>query len=110
MTTMEKIKALVSGNPLMLFMKGEPKFPQCGFSARVVQLLDALEVRYHFFDVLSDESVRQEIKVYGKWPTIPQLYVQGELYGGCDIIEEKFRSGELEKELSFAKSPQEKQN
>ena len=108
MTALEKIKTLISGHPLMLFMKGEPKFPQCGFSARVVQLLDSLQVRYHFFDVLSDESVRQEIKIYGNWPTIPQLYVQGELFGGCDIVEEKFRSGALEKELSFAKIPQEK--
>ena len=99
MTTEERIKKLVSENPIMLFMKGEPKTPQCGFSDRVVRVLNHLNIPYHFFDVLSDEDIRQGIKVYGNWPTIPQLYIQGELFGGCDIIEEGFNSGALEKTL-----------
>lgn len=102
MTTEERIKKMVSGNPVMLFMKGEPQAPQCGFSDRVIRILDHLGVQYSFFDVLSDEEIRQGIKVYGNWPTIPQLYIQGELFGGCDIIEEGFSSGALEKELQKA--------
>lgn len=98
----ERIKKLVNEHPLMLFMKGQPQNPQCGFSARVVQILDFIKVQYQSFDVLSDEEIRQGIKIYGSWPTIPQLYVKGELIGGCDIIEEKFQSGELEKELNFS--------
>ncbi len=100
MSAQEKIAQLVSDNPVMLFMKGSPSQPQCGFSARVTQILDFLKVQYSSFDVLSDESVRQGIKEYGNWPTIPQLYVQKELLGGCDIIQEQFQSGELEKSLS----------
>ena len=99
MTTEEKIKKMLNENPVLLFMKGEPKAPQCGFSNQVVRILDHLGVQYNFFDVLSDEDIRQGIKVYGRWPTIPQLYIQGELFGGCDIIEEGFNSGALEKEL-----------
>lgn len=99
MTTEKRIKKLVSDNPVILFMKGEPQTPQCGFSDRVVRILDHLGVQYNSFDVLSDEDIRQGIKIYGSWPTIPQLYIQGELFGGCDIIEEGFRSGALEKEL-----------
>ena len=100
MIAKEQISNLVSENPVMLFMKGNPKQPQCGFSARVVQILDFLKVKYHFFDVLSDENIRQGIKEYGNWPTIPQLYVNKELLGGCDIVQEMFQSGELEKSLS----------
>ena len=70
------------------------------FSARVVQILNFLKVKYHFFDVLSDESIRQGIKEYGNWPTIPQLYVNKELLGGCDIVQEQFQSGDLEKTLA----------
>ena len=99
MTIEERIKKLLNENPVMLFMKGEPKAPQCGFSDRVVRILDHIGVQYNSFDVLSDEAMRQGIKVYGRWPTVPQLYIQGELFGGCDIIEEGFSSGALEKEL-----------
>ncbi|MBC6415158.1 MAG: Grx4 family monothiol glutaredoxin [Bdellovibrionales bacterium] len=105
METKEQISNLISDNPIMLFMKGTPKQPQCGFSARIVQILDFLQVNYHSFDVLSDESIRQGIKDYGNWPTIPQLYVNQELVGGCDIVQEQFQSGELEKTLqSFKKT------
>ena len=100
MTAQEQVANLVSENPVMLFMKGAPEQPQCGFSARVVQILDFLKVKYHTFDVLSDEKIRQGVKEYGSWPTIPQLYVNKELLGGCDIVQEMFQSGDLEKALS----------
>ena len=100
MKAQEQIADLVSKHPVMLFMKGSPQQPQCGFSARVVQILDFLKVKYHSFDVLSDENIRQGIKEYGNWPTIPQLYVKKELLGGCDIVQEMFQSGDLEKSLS----------
>ena len=98
----ERIKKMVEENSILLFMKGEPKAPQCGFSYRVVQVLNHLGISYETFDVLSDEEVRQGIKVFGNWPTIPQLYVKGKLFGGCDIIEESFQSGQLEKEIQLA--------
>ncbi len=100
MTAKEQVVKLISDHPVMLFMKGSPEQPQCGFSARVTQILDFLKVKYHFFDVLTDESIRQAVKEHGKWPTIPQLYVKKSLLGGCDIIEEQFQSGDLEKSLS----------
>ena len=91
---------MISDNSVMLFMKGNPEQPQCGFSARVVQILDFLKVKYNSFDVLSDESIRQGVKDYSQWPTIPQLYVNKEFLGGCDIVQEEFQSGNLEKTLS----------
>ena len=100
MTAKEQITNLISENSVMLFMKGSPEQPQCGFSARVIQILDFLKVKYRSFDVLSDEDIRQGIKEYGNWPTIPQLYINKELLGGCDIVQEMFQSGELEKSLS----------
>ena len=100
MAVKEQITNLVSDNPVMLFMKGSPEQPQCGFSGRVIQILNFLKVKYHSFDVLSDENMRQGIKEYSNWPTIPQLYVNKELLGGCDIVQEMFQSGELEKSLS----------
>ena len=100
MEAKEQISKLISDNPVMLFMKGSPDQPQCGFSSRVVQILDFLKVKYSSFDVLSDESIRQGVKEYGNWPTIPQLYVKEQLVGGCDIVQEQFQSGELEKALS----------
>lgn len=100
MTSKEHIQKLLKDHPVMLFMKGNPKQAQCGFSARVVQILDFLKIQYETFDVLSDEDIRQGIKSYGDWPTIPQLYVNEKLFGGCDIIQEEFKSGNLEKSLS----------
>ena len=85
----------VKGNDVMLFMKGTPTFPQCGFSSVVVQVLDYLGVDYVATNVLEDQAIREGIKVYSDWPTIPQLYVKGEFVGGCDIIKEMFESGEL---------------
>jgi monothiol glutaredoxin len=94
----ERIKQDVAASPVVLFMKGTPVFPQCGFSAAVVQILTYLGVKFRGVDVLTDPEIRQGIKEFSSWPTIPQLYVKGEFVGGCDIIREMFESGEL-KEL-----------
>ncbi|MFZ5618172.1 MAG: Grx4 family monothiol glutaredoxin [Pseudomonadota bacterium] len=93
------IKAKIDANPVMLFMKGTPQFPQCGFSAAVIQILDYLGVDYSSENVLADPAIRQGIKDYSDWPTIPQLYVKGEFVGGCDIVREMFESGELKQFL-----------
>lgn len=85
----------VKGNDVLLFMKGTPTFPQCGFSSVVVQVLDYLGVDYQAVNVLEDQAVREGIKAFSDWPTIPQLYVKGEFVGGCDIVKEMFESGEL---------------
>lgn len=100
MTAQERISKLITDHPVMLFMKGSPEQPMCGFSSRVVQILNFLKVKYHSFDVLSDETIRQGIKEYSSWPTIPQLYIKKELIGGCDIVQEHFQSGELENFLT----------
>ncbi|MFC2953185.1 Grx4 family monothiol glutaredoxin [Marinicaulis aureus] len=89
------IKAQVDANPVMLFMKGTPQFPQCGFSSVVVQILDHLGVDYQTANVLESDDLRNGIKQFSDWPTIPQLYVKGEFVGGCDIIREMFEQGEL---------------
>lgn len=99
MDALAQIKELVTNHSVILFMKGDPEQPQCGFSARVIQILTFLKVEYKHFDVLSDENIRKSIKDFGNWPTIPQLYVNQELVGGCDIIQEQFQSGELETSL-----------
>jgi monothiol glutaredoxin len=96
----DRIKQDISGNDVVLYMKGTPVFPQCGFSAAVVQVLTHLGVKFKGIDVLTDPSLRQGIKDFSNWPTIPQLYVKGELVGGCDIIREMFQSGELQELLS----------
>ena len=94
----ERIKQDVTSNPVVLYMKGTPVFPQCGFSAAVVQILSELGVKFKGIDVLIDPEIRQGIKEFSSWPTIPQLYVKGEFVGGCDIIREMAETGEL-KEL-----------
>ena len=93
----EKITEEISSNNVHLFMKGTPLFPQCGFSSTVVQILTYLEVSFSSTNVLEDENLREGIKEFSNWPTIPQLYVKGELMGWCDIIKEMFDSGELQK-------------
>jgi monothiol glutaredoxin len=90
-----RIESDVRSHPVVLYMKGTPVFPQCGFSAQVVQVLSQLGVKFQSFDVLSDDSLRQGVKEFSNWPTIPQLYVQGEFVGGCDIVREMYQSGEL---------------
>ena len=86
----------VKGNNVVLFMKGTPSFPQCGFSSQVVQILDYLGIDYKGINVLENADVRQGVKEYSNWPTIPQLYVKGEFVGGCDIVREMFQQGELQ--------------
>ena len=92
----------VKGNDVVLFMKGTPQFPMCGFSGQVVQILDHLGVSYKGLNVLESEDLRNGIKAYSNWPTIPQLYVKGEFVGGCDIIREMFQAGELQSTLKEA--------
>ncbi len=91
----ERIQADITENPVMLYMKGNAMFPQCGFSARVVQILSHMGVPFHTANVLEDAELREGIKQFSNWPTIPQLYVKGEFVGGCDIVTEMFQSGEL---------------
>ena len=91
----ERIRQDITDNAVVLYMKGTPVFPQCGFSAVVVQILTHLGVKFKGIDILQDPSLRQGIKEFSSWPTIPQLYVKGEFVGGCDIIKEMFESGEL---------------
>ena len=98
----ERIEKLISDNPVVLFMKGTPQFPQCGFSGRVVQILDYLGAPVVGVNVLEDADIRQGIKDYANWPTIPQLYVKGEFVGGADIATEMFQSGELAAMLAAA--------
>ena len=95
-TTHDRIRQQVTDNPVVLFMKGTPVFPQCGFSATVVQILSHMGVKFKGIDVLADSSVREGIKEFSSWPTIPQLYVKGEFVGGCDIVREMFQAGELQ--------------
>ena len=90
----------VKSNPVVLFMKGTPDFPQCGFSGQVVQILNYLGIDYKGHNVLASDDLRQGIKDYSQWPTVPQLYVKGEFIGGCDIVREMFQAGELQGFLS----------
>jgi monothiol glutaredoxin len=96
MSANERIEQLVKGNDVVLFMKGTPLFPQCGFSSRAIAILDHLNVEYASVDVLQDMEIRQGIKEYSDWPTIPQLYVKGEFLGGSDIMMEMYEAGELQ--------------
>ena len=91
----EDIENIVKSSDVVLFMKGSPQFPQCGFSGQVVQILDHVGVPFKGVNVLESDAVRQGIKEYANWPTIPQLYIKGEFVGGCDIVREMFQSGEL---------------
>ena len=98
MSVQETIKQQVTGNPVVLYMKGTPQFPQCGFSARAVQILKACGVsEFTTVNVLEEPEIRQGIKEYANWPTIPQLYVNGEFVGGSDILTEMYQNGELQK-------------
>ena len=96
MTAQDKINETVTNNNVVLFMKGTKSMPQCGFSSRVAGVLNFMGVDYHDINVLADDEIRQGIKDYSDWPTIPQLYVKGEFVGGCDIITEMTLSGELD--------------
>ncbi len=98
-TVQDRIAQEIKDNDVVLYMKGTPVFPQCGFSAAVVQVLNQLGVKFHGVNVLEDPALRQGIKDFTNWPTIPQLYVKGEFLGGCDIIREMSQSGELQDTL-----------
>ena len=98
----EKLKEIITQNDVCLFMKGVPEAPQCGFSMAVSNILKHLNINFKGINVLEDENIRQGIKVYSDWPTVPQLYVKGEFVGGCDIVKEMFENGEL-KELFVQK-------
>jgi monothiol glutaredoxin len=95
----EKIKDIISKNDVVLFMKGTPDMPQCGFSMTVTNILKQLKVKFNGIDVLADPEIRQGIKDFSNWPTVPQLYVKGEFIGGCDIAKEMYEKGELQKIL-----------
>ena len=101
MSAQDKIRETVTGNPVVLYMKGTPQFPQCGFSSRAIQILKACGVDSPVtVNVLADDEIRQGIKEYASWPTIPQLYIGGEFVGGSDIMTEMFESGELQQQIS----------
>lgn len=102
MDVIERIKAQLQASPVLLYMKGTPAFPQCGFSSRAVQVLEDCGVDFNTVNILEDPELREALKEYSHWPTYPQLYVSGELLGGCDIMLEMQQSGELQKLLSGA--------
>ncbi|GAB7563710.1 Grx4 family monothiol glutaredoxin [Methylobacillus pratensis] len=105
MDTQELIKSQVTSNPVVLYMKGSPKFPQCGFSGLAVQILQASGLKdFVAIDVLADPAIREGIKVYANWPTIPQLYIKGEFIGGADIMRDLYQQGELQKLLQEAQA------
>ncbi|MCY1672191.1 Grx4 family monothiol glutaredoxin [Novosphingobium sp. SL115] len=101
-TTEERLAEIVNGNDVVLFMKGTPLFPQCGFSSKAVAILEHLGVEFASVDVLQDMEIRQGIKAFSDWPTIPQLYVKGEFVGGSDIMMEMFQDGELQQVMTDA--------
>ena len=103
MNVQERIKQQITQNDIVLFMKGLPQAPQCGFSAKSVQLLQACGAQFAAVDVLADNEIREGIKQYANWPTIPQLYIKGEFIGGCDILTELYQKGELQKLVAGVK-------
>ena len=103
MTPTEQIKQEINNHQVVLFMKGTPSFPQCGFSAAVIQILTDIDVKFKTVNVLDEPLIRDEIKRYSDWPTIPQLYVKNEFIGGCDIVKEMFEKGELQNMLKEKK-------
>ncbi|HYL02060.1 MAG TPA: Grx4 family monothiol glutaredoxin [Steroidobacteraceae bacterium] len=102
MDVLERIKAELSSSPVVLFMKGTPDFPQCGFSAQTVGALRALGAQFHYVNIFEEPEMREALKRFSNWPTYPQLYVKGELVGGCDIALEMYQTGELKKLLAEA--------
>jgi monothiol glutaredoxin len=103
--TNSRIGEIVKSNDVVLFMKGTPLFPQCGFSSKAIAILDHIGVAYESVDVLQDQEIRQGIKAYSDWPTIPQLYLKGEFVGGSDIMMEMFEAGELQQMINDANIP-----
>lgn len=105
MSVQARLKEVIESNDVVLFMKGTPDFPQCGFSGRTSQILKECDARFASVDVLADDEVRHGIKEFSNWPTVPQLYVRGQFIGGCDIMTEMYESGELQKVLQPQKDP-----
>ncbi len=102
MDTLERIKSQIQNHSLLLYMKGTPQFPQCGFSGQVAHILRLCKAKYAYVNILENPDIRQTLPLYADWPTFPQLYLKGELIGGCDIITELFEKGELLKQLTAA--------
>ena len=102
MEAIERIKKQIESNPVLLYMKGTPDFPQCGFSGRAVQILEQCGAEFSYVNIFEDPEIRENLKIYSNWPTFPQLYVKGELVGGSDIMLQLFQSGDLQKLLSSA--------
>lgn len=100
--TVERIKQQIAHHDLLLYMKGTPQFPQCGFSGQVVHMLKLCKAKFAYVNILENPDIRQTLPQYANWPTFPQLYLKGELLGGCDIVTELFEQGELQKQLSAA--------
>ncbi len=100
MDAVERIKNQLESNDVLLYMKGTPDFPQCGFSGQTVQVLQACRAKFAYVNVFEDQEVREALKEYSQWPTYPQLYIKGELVGGCDIVMDLYNRGELEKMLA----------
>ena len=101
----EKIQSLLDQHPILLFMKGTPQFPQCGFSMRTVQALQACGAEFQHVDVLAEPDIRQHLPKFSQWPTFPQVFINGELVGGCDIVLDLYQRGELRKMVESATSP-----
>lgn len=104
MSGLDRIKQQVEGNPIVLYMKGTPQFPRCGFSSRAAEILKACGTPFLAVNVLEDPDINQDLPKYANWPTLPQLYVQGELIGGCDIMTELYQKGELQQLVAAAKA------
>ena len=102
----KRIEQQLKDNPVLLYMKGTPDFPQCGFSGQVVAVMKACAQNFAYVNILEDPDIREGLKAYSNWPTFPQLYVNGELIGGCDIVVEMYQSGELQKELAAVSGPE----
>ncbi len=100
MSVTERIKEQLDNNPVILYMKGTPDFPQCGFSSQTVQVLNACGAKYKAINIFEDPELREALKSYSNWPTYPQLYIKGELVGGCDIVTDLYQKGDLQKMLS----------
>jgi monothiol glutaredoxin len=105
MNVIERIKNQLDSNAVVLYMKGTPEFPQCGFSGQAVQLLDACQAQYAYVNIFEDLELREALKEYSHWPTYPQLYINGNLVGGCDIMIDLYQKGELAALLAAAKTP-----
>lgn len=102
MDTLDRIKQQIEKNPMLLYMKGSPQFPQCGFSAQVARILELCSAKYTYVNILENPDIRSTLPQYAQWPTFPQLYINGELIGGCDIVTELYENGELAQQIEAA--------